>query len=225
MDTQQPFVIQLPEAFNYPKELIGNKARNLSICMNKGYKVPHGFCISAAAYQDFIRLNDLKQRIDLELYRKDLKEMRWEEIWDVALRIRSFFLKGEMPPALRKEILGALAKWPAETKFALRSSSAAEDSSAASFAGIHESYLNISANDCFETVKLVWASLWSDRSLLYRALSRRKKTRFPAEHHAGAGAGDGKRYYIRFGIQRRPGRRKKRCDDCRIDQRFSRLAG
>jgi phosphoenolpyruvate synthase/pyruvate phosphate dikinase len=168
MDTQQPFVVQLPEAFNYPKELIGNKARNLSICINKGYRVPHGFCISAAAYQDFIRLNNLKQRIDLELYRKDLKEMRWEEIWDVALRIRSFFLKGEMPPALRKEILGALAKWPAETKFALRSSSAAEDSSAASFAGIHESYLNISANDCFETVKLVWASLWSDRSLLYR---------------------------------------------------------
>jgi phosphohistidine swiveling domain-containing protein len=73
-----------------------------------------------------------------------------------------------MPPSLRKEILGALAKWPAETKFALRSSSAAEDSSAASFAGIHESYLNISATEFLETLKLVWASLWSDRSLLYR---------------------------------------------------------
>lgn len=179
MDAQQPLIVSLPAALHYPKELIGNKAYNLSICLNKGYRVPSGFCISAAAYQDFIQLNDLKQQIDLELYRKDLKEMRWEEIWDIALRIRSLFLKGELPPVLIEEINNALAKWPTETKFALRSSSAAEDSSAASFAGIHESYLNIAATECLETVKLVWASLWSDRSLLYREeknLDSRKST-------------------------------------------------
>jgi len=168
VDTRQPYIIPLPEVLKYSKELVGNKARNLSICINKGYKVPHGFCISASGYQDFIHSNDLKQRIDLELHRKDLKELRWEEIWDVSLRIRSLFLKSKIPSALRQEISDALAKWPAETKFALRSSSAAEDSSAASFAGIHESYLNINASDFLETVKLVWASLWSDRSLLYR---------------------------------------------------------
>jgi phosphoenolpyruvate synthase/pyruvate phosphate dikinase len=168
VDTQQPFIVSLPSALHYPKELIGNKAYNLSICLNNGYRVPSGFCISAAAYQDFIRINGLKQYIDLELYRKDLKEMRWEEIWDTALRIRSLFLKGTLPPVLIEEINNTLAKWPVKSKFALRSSSAAEDSSAASFAGIHESYLNIAATECLETVKLVWASLWSDRSLLYR---------------------------------------------------------
>jgi phosphoenolpyruvate synthase/pyruvate phosphate dikinase len=44
-----------------------------------------------------------------------------------------------------------------------------EDSSSASFAGIHESYVNITGiQEVIDHIKLVWASLWSDRALLYR---------------------------------------------------------
>jgi len=166
--TRPPFIVSLAEAFDYPSELLGNKARNLSLCMREGFHVPAGFCISAESYIAFTGHNNLQKRINLELYRKDFSSMRWEEIWDVALRIRSFYSKGSLPEELEKEIASYAALYPAGTKFAVRSSAAAEDSASASFAGIHESYLNVNAEELVEKIKLVWASLWSDRSLLYR---------------------------------------------------------
>jgi len=168
LETCQPFIVFLTDALDYPAELLGNKARNLSLCIKEEFHVPPGFCISAEGYLTFARHNDLQQRIDLELYRKDFSAMRWEEIWDVALRIRSFFLRSILPAALEKEIMSYASKWPSGTKFAVRSSASAEDSASASFAGIHESYLDISPDQLIEKVKLVWASLWSERSLLYR---------------------------------------------------------
>ena len=168
MDTRQPFVVSLEDAFDFPAGLLGNKARNLSLCLREGFHVPAGFVLTAESYTAFIEVNNLQPRIDMELHRKDLASMRWEEIWDTALRIRSYFMKGALPEILEEEITAYLTRWPAGTKFAARSSAAAEDSASASFAGIHESYLNITPVDLIEKVKLVWASLWSDRSLLYR---------------------------------------------------------
>ena len=51
----------------------------------------------------------------------------------------------------------------------VRSSAPGEDSSKTSFAGLHDSYLNIHGMDALlEHIRLVWASLWSDAALLYR---------------------------------------------------------
>jgi pyruvate,water dikinase len=51
----------------------------------------------------------------------------------------------------------------------VRSSAPGEDASKTSFAGLHESYVNISGVDAIlDHIRLVWASLWSDRALLYR---------------------------------------------------------
>jgi pyruvate,water dikinase len=51
----------------------------------------------------------------------------------------------------------------------VRSSAPGEDSSKTSFAGLHESYVNISGEEAIlDNIRLVWASLWSDRALLYR---------------------------------------------------------
>ncbi len=51
----------------------------------------------------------------------------------------------------------------------VRSSAPGEDSAGASFAGLHESYVNVrGVDDILEHIKLVWASLWSDAALLYR---------------------------------------------------------
>jgi pyruvate,water dikinase len=52
---------------------------------------------------------------------------------------------------------------------AVRSSAPAEDSSGTSFAGLHDSLLDVSgAEEVVHAVRLVWASLWSDAALLYR---------------------------------------------------------
>ena len=50
---------------------------------------------------------------------------------------------------------------------AVRSSSVKEDSEGVSFAGIHESFINISDEvSLMKAIRMVWASLWSDAALL-----------------------------------------------------------
>jgi pyruvate,water dikinase len=51
----------------------------------------------------------------------------------------------------------------------VRSSAPEEDTASSSFAGLHESYLNVQGTDAIlEHIRKVWASLWSDAALLYR---------------------------------------------------------
>ncbi len=65
--------------------------------MESGLRVPGGFCVTADAYEYFIEETGLRGRIAMELGRKRLEEMRWEEMWDAALRIRNMFLAAYMP--------------------------------------------------------------------------------------------------------------------------------
>lgn len=52
---------------------------------------------------------------------------------------------------------------------AVRSSASAEDSGKASFAGIHDSFLNVTGIDnIFSAVKECYASLWTPRAVAYR---------------------------------------------------------
>jgi Phosphoenolpyruvate synthase/pyruvate phosphate dikinase len=105
----------------------------------------------------------------MELSRKSEMDMRWEEIWDAALRIRLAFTRGTLSPIMEESILKILSHWPEGTKFAVRSSSPEEDAKDFSFAGVHESYVNVSGTkQVLDKIKLVWASLWSDRALLYK---------------------------------------------------------
>jgi pyruvate,water dikinase len=105
----------------------------------------------------------------LELYRKDFRDMRWEEIWDCATRIRNMFLKTPLPPGVESYLRQEIAERFNDRPTVIRSSAPEEDDARASFAGLHESYLNISGTDSIlDHIRKVWASLWSDAALLYR---------------------------------------------------------
>jgi pyruvate,water dikinase len=111
----------------------------------------------------------LRERILLELHRKDFKEMRWEEIWDCATRIRNMFLRIPIPAEIEASFRGVIASQFSGKSVVVRSSAPDEDTATSSFAGLHESYLNIRGTDAIlEHVRKVWASLWSDAALLYR---------------------------------------------------------
>lgn len=169
MDSFQKYVVPIAMAHKYPVGKVGGKSRNISLCQQSCFLVPQGFALTTDSYFEFVKKNLLSEAIDAELVRKRLDEMRWEEIWDASLRIRHAFAKGNLPEFLEAEILDALSQWPADTLFAVRSSSPDEDSKDFSFAGIHDSYINIKgSHQAVEKIKLVWASLWSDRALLYR---------------------------------------------------------
>lgn len=168
METRRELTVSLDQAAESYLTRVGGKAKNISICKNAGFSVPDGFCITTEGYRLFLNNNKLYYLIDKEVTRKSFDDMRWEEIWDSALRIRSAFMKGKMPQELELEIETQLSKWNDTDLFSIRSSSVEEDSKTYSFAGIHESFVNVKKKDIVEKVKLVWASLWNDRSLLYK---------------------------------------------------------
>ena len=149
-------------------KLFGGKATALWRLQEAGLRLPATLCISTEAYKQFVN-GSIKEKIQLELHRKKFSDMRWEEVWDAALRIRNLFLRQNMEDKLAREISTAVEENFSDNPLVVRSSAPEEDAAATSFAGLHESFVNIRGIDSIlEHVKLVWASLWSDRALLYR---------------------------------------------------------
>ena len=71
---------------------VGGKGFALASMFRQGFIIPDTLCVSSDLYNAYVTQSGLRERIQLELHRKDFKEMRWEEIWDCATRIRNMFL-------------------------------------------------------------------------------------------------------------------------------------
>lgn len=148
---------------------VGGKAFALVRLARAGFCVPRTICVTTDAYHEYVDRVGLRERILLELHRKDFADMRWEEVWDCATRIRNLFLQKPMPPALKADLSQAIQSLFAGRAVAVRSSAPDEDAAGSSFAGLHESFVNVTGTtDILEHVQKVWASLWSDAALLYR---------------------------------------------------------
>ncbi len=159
----------LPEIDDRHKSRVGGKAWALAAMQKAGLRVPCAMSITTEAYSAYLRETGLQDRISMEIHRKRFKDMRWEELWDTALRVRNMFLNTPIPDDLYKKIEKPLASAFGNKAVVVRSSAPGEDSAGASFAGLHESYVNVKGiSSVLNHVKLVWASLWSDRALLYR---------------------------------------------------------
>jgi len=162
-------VIPLVELEPTAVSLAGGKACSLAALTGAGLPIPAGVAITTDAYEAFLSHGGLRERIALELGRKDQTEMRWEELWDAALRIRNLFLTTELPAELRDSLADGLGRRLTQVPVVVRSSAPGEDASGASFAGLHESFVNVRGAEAVLThIRLVWASLWSDAALLYR---------------------------------------------------------
>jgi len=149
--------------------IVGGKAAKLARLAAAGFRIPKGFCLTTRAYELFAEEAEIAAAIGMELGRKPLDDMRWEEIWDAALRIRSRFLAQPLSELLRKTIAAGLSQLDLSASLAVRSSALGEDSAGRSFAGLHESIVGVRDPAAVEdAVRLVWASLWSDAALLYR---------------------------------------------------------
>ena len=117
----------LSEISHTDSKIFGGKAASLRRLQEAGERTPATLCISAEAYRHFMRQSGLQEKIQLELHRKNFSDMRWEEIWDAALRIRSLFLRHGMPEDIGREISTAAAENFSETAVVVRSSAPEED--------------------------------------------------------------------------------------------------
>ena len=162
-------IIPLPLLADADPYQVGGKAFDLGVISRHGIRVPQTLCITKDAYEMYIRSTGLMERISLELGRKDFRDMRWEELWDASLRIRGMFLNTAMPSVLVKKIRGPIEGLFGNRPVTVRSSAQGKDYGSASFAGLHESYLNVKGiYSILDHIRLVWASLWSDTALLHR---------------------------------------------------------
>ncbi|TFV93235.1 phosphoenolpyruvate synthase [Algoriphagus kandeliae] len=154
---------------------VGGKNASLGEMFQKlnplGVHIPNGFAITATAYRLFIEENNLKEKIQDQLARLD--KDNFSNLKQVSDAIKSLILKGKIPDSLVKEIekhYEKLCKVEKRTvDVAVRSSATAEDLPGASFAGLHESFLNISGNEALvKTVRSCFASLYNARAIKYR---------------------------------------------------------
>ncbi|MGD8292482.1 MAG: PEP/pyruvate-binding domain-containing protein [Desulfobacterales bacterium] len=163
------WILSTDEIKSGDRRRVGGKGYALSLLVKSGFKIPTTVCLTSDAYHEYVLRTGLRERILLELNRKDFKEMRWEEIWDCATRIRNMFLTKPLPVELEQEIRNAIRIPFRDKSVAVRSSAPDEDDTKSSFAGLHESFINVAGEDSIlKHIRLVWSSLWSDAALLYR---------------------------------------------------------
>jgi pyruvate,water dikinase len=148
---------------------LGEMIRNLT---SKGIRVPEGFAITTGAFQLFVEKAGLLDKVKAVLSGVDPDNPS-----DVAQRgkkIRKAFLGTEFPDELKREI--AYSYWELGRRLdmqnpsvAIRSSATAEDLAGASFAGQHETILNVRGEAAImKAIRQCFASLFTDRAIAYR---------------------------------------------------------
>lgn len=144
--------------------LVGGKGANLGEMTKAGFPVPFGFCVTTESYKEFINYNKLYSFIV-----EEIKDANLENIATIGIKLREKIEQAEMPRKVEEEIIKAADKIGIDNYYAVRSSATAEDLAFASFAGQQDTYLNIKGKDSLiNAVKNCWASLFTDRAILYR---------------------------------------------------------
>jgi pyruvate, water dikinase len=167
----KPLIKRFEEILINDVPTVGGKNASLGEMYNKlssrGIRVPPGFATTAFAFETFLEYNHLT--VPLENIMKKLDRTSFFNLRETGANARKIILDGELPLKLIEEILKAYKDLGNETTVAVRSSATAEDLPEASFAGQHESYLNVKGeNDLLIAVKKCYASLYTDRAIKYR---------------------------------------------------------
>jgi pyruvate,water dikinase len=167
------YVVPFAQTGMHDVARVGGKNASLGEMISQltrlGIRVPPGFATTADAFREFLAHDGLAKRIEAELARLDIDNV--EELARVGTKIRGWVLATPFPPKLEQAIVGA---WEAlggdRNAVAVRSSATAEDLPDASFAGQQETFLNVRGKaDVLKTTHEVFASLFNDRAIAYRA--------------------------------------------------------
>jgi len=147
---------------------LGEMYKNLTV---RGVAVPHGFAITAYAYQHLLKSAGIENTIKDALDGLDTHDM--QNLQERGKKVRDIIRTAEFPDDLTQAILEAYKKMEDEygpnVDVAVRSSATAEDLPDASFAGQQETFLNIQGTDALiDNCKKCFASLFTNRAISYR---------------------------------------------------------
>ncbi len=154
---------------------VGGKTASLgelyTALVPKGINVPDGFAITADAYWKAIDREGCRET--LAGLMKGSRACSVRELAQRAKKARNIVYGATDTPEIRRQVSAAYAalerRYGARLAVAVRSSATAEDLPDASFAGQHESFINVRGeNAVFEACRRCFASLFTDRAVVYR---------------------------------------------------------
>jgi pyruvate,water dikinase len=147
---------------------LGEMYRELSA---QGVRVPNGFATTAEAYRRTLDSAGAWARLHEVL--DGLDPANVDDLARRAHAARDIVYGAALPPELADQILQAYGRlrdaYGPEMSVAVRSSATAEDLPTASFAGQHDTFLNIAGEArLLDSVRRCYASLFNDRAIVYR---------------------------------------------------------
>jgi pyruvate,water dikinase len=147
--------------------VVGGKGAHLGELSGlDGVGVPPGFCVTTRAFEQVIaRAPALVERL-ASMSTHDAQDR--EVIRAFSADIRQAIEGIAVPDDVAGPIAAAVAALGDRAAYAVRSSATGEDSATASFAGQHDSYLNVAPSAVFDHVKRCWGSLFTERAVTYR---------------------------------------------------------
>src|SRR5438874_6735553 len=162
------YVLGLREIDQAQVEVVGGKGAHLGeLSRIQGIRVPAGFCVTTDAFRRIMaEAPSIDDRLD-RLSRLNPDDR--ETIRTLSAEIRRTLEGIVIPDDLAAAITRPLARLGEQAAYAVRSSATAEDLPAASFAGQHETYLNVVGPAAIlQHVSRCWASLFTERAATYR---------------------------------------------------------
>lgn len=172
---KQVFVVPFTEIGAKDVAIAGGKNASLGEMINRleplGIQVPAGFAIVADAYRYFLEFNQLEEKLSSVLKTLDVQTLA--NLQEVGEGCRALIRKGQLPGEWQQAVLDyykSLSEGSAgPIAVAVRSSATAEDLPEASFAGQHDSFLNIKGEqELLEACHRCYISLFNDRAIKYR---------------------------------------------------------
>ena len=152
---------------------VGGKNASLGEMYNqltsKGVRIPNGFATTSYAFWKFLKDNKIEEPIKQLL--KKLNRTNYSNLETIGEQARDLILSGTFSTAFSEDIKTSYTNLCGKDvkEVAVRSSATAEDLPDASFAGQHETYLNIKGeNQLLDAVKKCFASLYTNRAIKYR---------------------------------------------------------
>ena len=148
--------------------LAGGKGASLGeLSRIEGIRVPAGFCVTTGAFRRVVAdapgIDGALDRLS-RLGPDDLEEIR-----AVSGETRRTIEALAIPDDLEATIIRSLATLGENAAYAVRSSATAEDLPTASFAGQHDTYLDVVGSAAIlRHVSRCWASLFTERAVVYR---------------------------------------------------------
>jgi pyruvate, water dikinase len=136
-----------------------------------GVRIPDGFAVTAVAYRDALDAADAWPRLHRLLDTLDKRDT--DALSRAGAQAREIVYAAGMPRAVEQQLRegwrALLKQVGPDLSVAVRSSATAEDLPTASFAGQHDTYLNIRGEEMLiDAVKRCQASLFTDRAISYR---------------------------------------------------------